>query len=72
MILPLSYNKNSSKDMLQKNLGNFFSYQSLALVTQELMVFKMCISFSFEWDKDLLLKKEVKEEENHTDSIKVD
>lgn len=36
------------------------------------MVFKMCISFSFEWDKDLFLKKEVKEEEKYIDSIKVD
>lgn len=36
------------------------------------MVFKMCIKFSILWDKDLLLKKEVKEEEKDTDSITVD
>lgn len=55
--------------MLQKT---WFCYQSLALVTEKLMVFKMCISFQFVWDKDLLLKKEVKKEEKDTDSINLD
>lgn len=36
------------------------------------MVLKMCISFPFVWDKDLLLENKVKEEEKDTDSIKLD
>lgn len=52
--LPLSWNKNSSEEMLQKNLGNSSCYRSFALVMEELMILKMFISLTSVLDKDLL------------------